>query len=302
MMENKGARTDRQIGAALDQETVERLRGVVVWMQKNRGLRLKDVAVGCDTAEHTVRNFAYSKAARPDNTFLGRLYCYLANYRGMIPRELAWKPDVSADAATRRRTIVPLHYNMLRAQIQLDENDLLRVYERYAGYYLCFSRAEHRDRVSVSWLHLRALNPAAQSTAGGVPMPRFTLYSRYPNHFDANHADDYVSAGYVMTRHGNIFFTGQRDGELRYMILEEPPARKFTYLEGLYLGTSVDDGTPFASRVVCQNLGLRASRAAWDKRIGLFTTEDLHRHFGNADAVERVLGAGELRLSRDPPS
>ena len=300
MDEKKGPRTDRQTGAALDQETVERLRGGVVWMQKNRGLRLKDVAVGCDVAEHTVRNFAYGKAARPDNTFLGRLYRYLANYREMIPSEIVWKLDGASDAATHHRTIVPLFYDMIRAQVQVDEKDLLRVYERYVGYYLCFSRSEHADRLVVSWLHLRALNSTAQSTVGRVPMPRFTLFSRYPDRFDANHADDYVSAGYVMTRHGNIYFTGQRDGELRYMILEEPSIRKFTYLEGLYLGTSVDDGAPFASRVMCQHLGLRASRAAWEHRIGSFAAEEFRLHFDNAELVERVLGAGSLRLNKDP--
>jgi hypothetical protein len=298
LVKDKGeARTDRQIGAALDQETVDRLRDAVVWMQKNRGLRLKDVAVGCDAAEHTVRNFAYGKAARPDNTFLGRLYHYLANYRGMIPSEIAWKLDDALGAPTNRRTIVPLYYEMIRAQIQLDENDLLRVYERYVGYYLCFSRSARGDRLVVSWLHLRALNPTARLAAGGVPMPRFTLYSRYPDRFDVGHADDYVSAGYVITRHGNIYFTGQRDGELRYMILEEPSARKFTYLEGLYLGTAVDDGTPFASRVMCQHLGLRVSRAAWTRQIGLFTSEELHQHFGNADVIERVLGAEGMGLN-----
>jgi hypothetical protein len=296
--EKKETWTDRDAGAALDQETVERLRKAVVWMQKNRGLRLKDVAVGCDAAEHTVRNFAYGKAARPDNTFLGRLYGYLAAYREMMPGDLAWKLEVSNGGARGRRTIVPLYYEMLRAQIQVDQNDLLRVYERYAGYYLCFSRSRQASRVVCSWLHLLPLNRTTGSVEGDMPMPRFTLYSRFPDRFDTSRADEFVSAGYVMTRHGNIFFTGQRDGELRYMILEEPSARKFTYLEGLYLGTAVDDGAPFASRVMCQHLGPRVSRAAWKKRIGVFTSEELHQQFGNADVVERVLGAEGMGLNR----
>src|SRR5262249_28510658 len=253
-----------------------------VWMQKNRGLRLKDVAVRCDVPEHTVRNFAYAKAARPDNTFLARLFRFLADYRTVFPNDIAWKLNGTTDSATPRRTIVPLFYEMIRAQIQLDENDLVRVYERYAGYYLCFARFEDMDRLAVSWLHLRPLNPSARSTAGGVPMPRFTLYSRYPDPVDVNHADDYVSAGYVITRHGNIYFTGQRDGELRYMILGEPSARKFTYLEGLYLSTSVYDGAPFAARVVCQYLGLRASRAEWESRIGFFAIDNFRKEFSNA--------------------
>lgn len=292
----KGAQADRQTGAALDQQTVELMRRGVIWMQKNRGLRLKDVAVGCDVAEHTVRNFAYGKAARPDNTFLGRLFRYLADYRESMPKELAWRSEVSAGVRARRRAALPMRYESVRLEVQLDKADLIRVYERYAGYYLCFSRGHRADRLVASWLHIRGLNPRAEASGDALLMPRFTLYSRYPDRLDLNRIDDFVVAGYVMTRHGNIFFTGQRDGELRYMILREPSARKFTYLEGLSLVTSVDDREPFAARVMCQHLGLRASRDAWQTRIGLFAPEDFRRQFENADIIERALGAEELQL------
>ena len=300
MDEKRGAQTDRQAGAALDQETVERLRRGVVWMQKNRGLRLKDIAVGCDVAEHTVRNFAYGKAARPDNTFLGRLFRYLATYRDMVPSEIAWRAEGLAGTAAPRRNIAPLHYDIVRSEVQIDENDLLRVYERYAGYYLCFSRSQRANHLVVSWLHVRALNPTVRATRGELLMPRYTLYSRYPDRFDEGRYDDYIEAGYVVARHGNIFFTGQLDGELRCMILKEPSARKFAYLEGLRLTTSVDDRTPFAARAMCERLGLRVSRDTWKSRIGLFTPDDLRRNFDNADVVERALRAGGPLLYKDP--
>lgn len=287
--------TDRQTGAALDRETVERLRRGVVWMQKNRGLRLKDVAVGCDVAEHTVRNFAYSKAARPDNTFLGRLVRYLEDFRDMIPSELAWKTEPLGAASARRRHAKPLRYEIVHTEVPLDENDLLRVYERYSGYYLCFWRAQRSSRMSVSWLHIRAHNPAAQAQRGEVLMPRFTLYNRIPGRVDTERHDEIISVGYVATRHGNIFLTGQHDGEPRYMILREPSVRKFVYLEGLRL-TTAEDRTPLATRVLCQYLGPRAARRPWQNRISLFAEDDFRRQFDNAEVVERVLGNQELRF------
>jgi hypothetical protein len=300
MEEKKRHQSDRQTGAALDQETVERLRRGMVWMQKNRGLRLKDVAIGCDVAEHTVRNFAYGKAARPDNTFLGRLFRYLAGFREVIPSEFAWNSEGSAGRDVRRHSARPLHYDLVRSEVQLDEKDLLRVYERYSGYYLCFSRAPRTNHMVVSWLHVRAFNPAVRATRGELLMPRFTLFSRYPDRFDANRSDEYIAAGYVTTRHGNVFLTGQQDGELRYMILKEPAVRKFTYLGGLCLSTSIEDREPYSARVVCQSLGPRVSRAAWQDRVGLFDEGDFRLCFSNANVIERVLGAGNLLRSEDP--
>ena len=151
----KGVQTDRQTGVALDRDTVERLRRGVVWMQKNRGLRLKDVAVGCDVAEHTVRNFAYGKAARPDNTFLGRLIRYLENFRDTIPSELAWISLPLGAVAARRRHATPLRHEIVHTEVPFDENDLIRVYERYSGYYLCFWRAlrpSWRSTIIAPWV------------------------------------------------------------------------------------------------------------------------------------------------------
>lgn len=292
------AQSDRQAGAALDQETVERLRGGLVWMQKNRGLRLKDVAIGCDVSEHTVRNFAYGKAARPDNTFLGRLVRYLEHYRDTIPSELAWKTESLGAISKRRRHATPLRYEIVNTEVGFDESDLARVYERYSGYYLCFWRARRSCRLSVSWLHIRGQNPASQAERGELLMPRFTLYNRIPDSIDAERHDEIISVGYVNTRHGNIFLTGQHDGEPRYMILREPSVRKFVYLQGLRL-TTADDRAPISTRVLCQYLGSRAARRLWQNRISLFSEEEFRRHFENADVVERVLGGQELHLGTE---
>ena len=53
-------RPNRDLGAMLSGEDVERLREAVGWIRRERGLKLKDIALGCDAADHTVRNFAYA--------------------------------------------------------------------------------------------------------------------------------------------------------------------------------------------------------------------------------------------------
>jgi len=292
----KGVKSDRQAGAALDRETVERLRRGVVWMQKNRGLRLKDVAVGCDVAEHTVRNFAYGKAARPDNTFLGRLVRYLEDFRDTIPSELGWQGEPPGAASARRWHAKPLHFETVHNEVPFDRNDLVRIYERYSGYYLCFWRWQRPSRLSVSWLHIRSRNGTAPEDSDELLMPRFTLYSRIPDRIDTGRHDEIIAVGYVTSRRGNIFLAGQHDGEPRYMILREPTVRKFVYLDGLWLATSIDNRVPFATRVVCQYLGVRAPRRPWQNRITLYSEEDFRRQFSNAEVLERVLGGQELRL------
>ncbi len=46
---------DRHVGSLLSVEEVESLRKAIGWLRENRGLRLKDLALGCDSAEHTIR-------------------------------------------------------------------------------------------------------------------------------------------------------------------------------------------------------------------------------------------------------
>ena len=93
------------------------------------------------------------------------------------------------------------------------------------------------------------------------------------------------------------FFTGAHDGDLKFMILKEPPLAKITYLEGLCLLTSIDEGNPFAARIVCQYLGSAASRDSRRERTGLFTFDVFRQNFKNAAAIERALGDPSLLLS-----
>ena len=79
------ARPDRQVGSMLSGDQVERLREAIGWLRGQRGIRLKDIAIGCDASEHTVRNFAYGKSIRPDNAFLGKLYKFIVGRKELLP-------------------------------------------------------------------------------------------------------------------------------------------------------------------------------------------------------------------------
>ncbi len=46
------SRSDRDVGSVLSGEEVERLREAIGWLRGQRGLKLKDIALGCDAAEH----------------------------------------------------------------------------------------------------------------------------------------------------------------------------------------------------------------------------------------------------------
>ncbi len=85
MNEVDWSRPDRDVGSMLSGEDIERLREAIGWLRGQRGVRLKDIALGCDAAEHTVRNFAYRKSIRPDNAFLGKLYKYISGRKELLP-------------------------------------------------------------------------------------------------------------------------------------------------------------------------------------------------------------------------
>src|SRR4029077_7981229 len=123
--------------------------------------------------------------------------------------------------------------------------------------------------------------------------------SRIPDRIDVERHDEIISVGYVATRHGNIFLTGHHDGEPRFMIIREPSARKFVYLEGLRLTAAFEDRTPLATRILCQYLGTRAARRTWQDRITVFSDDDFRRQFDNADIVERALDSQDLRIGSD---
>src|SRR5262249_937 len=145
-----------------------------------------------------------------------------------------------------------------------------RVYRRYVGYYLCFARLGAANRLSVSWLHIRALNPKLEATRERLPIARFTWLLRGAADIDPR-TRGYVIVGYVFSRRGKLFFTGQHDGELQYLTLLEPRGRRFTYLQGLCLLTSPDSGELLADRLVCRYLGAEAARSAWEEKIGVFS-------------------------------
>ncbi len=286
---------DRQIGSLLSGEEVERLREAINWMRQHRSLRMKEIALDCDTPEHTVRNFAYRKSVRPDSAFLGRLYKYCVGNRELLPEDF-FASEQEPDAAPAEGFLGKLaRFDLIKMELPISESDIMRVYDRYSGYYLCFRPSFHPGMMSVSWLHILPLRPNVTASRWGLPLPRFTVFIRYPDPVDSETLHSYVIIGYAFSRHGHIYLSGQHDGELKFFIIEEPKVHKFTNLQGMCLQTSAEEKQPFASRVVLQYLGREAARKDWDDRIGVFPRDDFTGMFDNADAVLRALNEDVLR-------
>ncbi len=294
------SRLDRDAGAMLSGEDVERLRAAIGWVRGQRGLRLKDIALGCDAAEHTVRNFAYRKSIRPDNAFLGKLYKFIAGHEELLPDDLL---ENGREARSRGRdefTGRLARFDLVRMELPITEDDIKRVFDRYSGYYLCFRQSHRPAMVSVSWLHILPLNPKLDVVKQGLPLPRFTLFTEYPDPVDPEAGRSYIIGGYAIRRNGHIFLVGQNDGELKNFTFKEPSNRRFTYIQGLSLLTSADEGEPFATRVVCQYLGRSAARIDWDGKIGVFSDATFHGLFDNADIIKRAIGDGGVLTSDNP--
>ena len=184
MNELDQARPDRDVGAMQSGEDVERLREAIGLLRRQRGFRLKDIALGCDAAEHTVRNFAYGKSIRPDNAFLGKLYKFVAQRVELLPDDFLAN-GTAARPRGRDETIGRLaRFDLLRVAFPITEADLMRLFDRYSGYYLCFRSSYRPAKVSVSWLHILPLNPNMDVARDGLPIPRFTMFIEYPDPVD----------------------------------------------------------------------------------------------------------------------
>ncbi len=265
-------RSDRSVGSMLSGDEVETLREAIRGARAHHGVRYREVAEESRTPEHTVRNFANRKSVRPDNAFLGRLYRFLAANRHLLTKQLHEPAGRIAQG------------DLIRGVLPVSDEDVKRVLDRYCGYYLCFRRAYRRSMLSVSWLHI------VKET---LPLARFTQFVQYADPVDRS-PRSYVILGYVFSRKGHIYFSGHNDAELKHYILNEPLTRKFTYLQGLCLMTSADDGTPFSTRIICQHLGADAVRDEWMEKIGMFSDEEFGSLFENADMIIQSLGDGGL--------
>ena len=300
MNELDHARPDRDVGAMLSGEDVERLREAIGWIRRERGLRLKDIAIGSDAAEHTVRNFAYGKSIRPDNAFLGKLYKFIADHVELLPDDFLGDSKEGRPRG-RDETIGRLgRFDLVRLELPITEDDLMRVFDRYSGYYLCFRQSYQPAKMSVSWLHILPLNPNLDLAKDGLPMPRFTLFIERPDPVDPEAGRSYIIGGYAYRRNGRIYLVGQNDGDLKHFTFKEPRIRRFTYMQGLSLLTSAEDGEPFATRVVCQYLGKSAAREDWSDKVGVFPNETFYDLFDNADIIKRAIGDDGVLTSDKP--
>lgn len=290
MKEVDKSRSDREIGATLSGDDVERLRDAIGWLRSNRGFRLTEIARDCDAAEHTMRNFAYRKSIRPDNVFLGKLSKFVLARIDLLPDAFLAAAQNPQPRGRQEQAGRLARVDLIRMEVPISEDDIKRVFDRFSGYYLCFRPSYRQNRMSVSWLHILPLNRRIDPSKDGLPLPRFTLLTEYSDPVDPATGRSYIVAGYVIRRSGRLYLVGQNDGNLKYFMFKEPPNTRFTYLQGLSLLSSVEDGEPFAGRVVCQFLGRDANREDWRDRIGVFPDSEFSELFDNASNIKRVIG------------
>lgn len=266
---------DRSLGSMLGGNEVEKLRQSIHWARERHGVRYREIAEGCSSPEHSVRNFVSGKSVRPDNAFLGRLYRFFASNRHLLPEPL------------HEQTGRHVQSDMIRAVLPISDEDVKRVFDRYCGYYICFRRSYRPSKISVSWLHIMKEN---------LPLPRFTLFNQFPDPIDGT-PRSYIIIGYAITRKGRIYLTGHHDAELSHFILKEPLTRRFTYVQGLCLRVSSHDREPFSTRVTCQYLGSDASRDEWHDKIGIFSHEEFKGLFDKADLIIPSLGDPDVLIT-----
>lgn len=294
MRELSKALPDQELGLRLQGDDVERLRMAVGWARQRRGLRLKDIARACDVPEHTLRNFVHRKSLRPANALLGRIYRYFRSKPALgkgIP-ELA---DLGfEESETESRIGILARYGLVRLDVPITEDDIRRVYERYSGYYVCFSRSARPTEFVTSWLHVRPLRPGSSTDKRDLPLCRFTLLLVVPDVVDPGRSRRYVVVGYVITRNGRLFFIGHHDGELQFLALNEPRSRRFDYLQGISSLTVAAGRVLVSGQVVCQHLGSAVDRNAWNHRIGVFDEARFRETFDNADAIADALALGNI--------
>jgi len=281
---------DRQVGSLLNGDDVEKLREAINWIRHHRGYRLKEIAQDCGAPDHTVRNFAYRKSVRPDGAVLGRLYKFVVTNRELLPDNYFEGHGHDQSTALKSYLGQPASIDLIKMRGAISETDLKRIYDRYSGYYLCFRQSHRRDTMSVSWLHILPLARKVVPGQESLPLPRFTLFVTYPEAFDLGPTQSYVVVGYGFSHSGRIYLTGQHDGKLQHFILDEAPTRRFTYLQGLFLGASEEDRQPIAAHVVCQYLGGNVSRSHWQDHVGIFSSSKFKDVFDNAEIVMKAIG------------
>ena len=76
---------DRQLGAALDDRQVTRLREALSWLRACSVIAVDDIAQASGAGTEGLRDFIYRTAQRPDNALLGKLLRYLERNADLLP-------------------------------------------------------------------------------------------------------------------------------------------------------------------------------------------------------------------------
>ncbi|MEX2649057.1 MAG: hypothetical protein WD673_08595 [Alphaproteobacteria bacterium] len=277
---------------------VEELRRLLAWVRSDRGVRLKDIARAIDQPEHTLSNFLRRRSRRPGTLFLGRLYSYFADNARFLPTRSARDEPAPANRPSPSAVGILARYGIVRLDVPLGIDDVRRVYDRYTGYYFCHGvLAEPRDRFISALLQIRPARLGASYSDADLPLPRFTFMVRTLESIGAARPTPYVAGGYAISRNGKLFLTGQYDGELQYLVLQEPRGRRFQYLRGLLLTTLLDDGAPVAVRLICPRIAREGRHAAWSQKVGIRGEAEFRRAFEDAESIIAGLRAAPSHRS-----
>ncbi|MEX2649471.1 MAG: hypothetical protein WD673_10705 [Alphaproteobacteria bacterium] len=275
---------DDEAGLGLDQDQVEELRRLLIWVRGNLGMRLKDIARAIDQPDHTLSNFIRRRSRRPATVFLGRLRAFFAAHPQLLPE----RSSFDAPRTPRRPAPVGIlaRYGLVSLDVPLSIDDVRRVYERYTGYFFCHGiLPAPGDKFLCALLHIRPARAGANYDDADLPLPRFTFTVRVPDSVGARRPKSYVAGGYAISRNGKLFLTGQHDGELQYLVLQEPRGRRFQYLHGLLLTTLLDVGAPAAMRLICQRIAREGRHGAWSPKAGIYGETAFRKTFEDADAI-----------------
>lgn len=283
----------RDIGAGLSGDQIDRLRHVVPWVRSHHRLRMKDIAAAAGVEVHTLRNFVSGKSRRPADLFLGRLNTFFLSNAKLLPDGYpeANAASSASEGSSIGRRVWP---SAIKRLLPLSERDLMRIHDRYSGGYLCFGLSYNPAKIAIAWMSIRRQRDRSRLRGDEITIPRFTVTMRYPDRIDPKVMHRYSVGGLVTSHSGMLFLLGHHGGDLKYMVLREPRAPSFTYLQGVALLTSVNDRQPFAVRALCQYLGRNASRREWQDRIGVYSRDELPHVIDNAEAVKRAIGESGL--------
>lgn len=273
------------------------MRRALAWAHSHRGWKLKDFARAIDQPEHNLSNFIRRRSKRPGNLFLGCLHKFFESHAELLPDDMPRRSTSTGAPVETKATGGRARYGLVSNDVAISADDLRRVFKRYASYYFCFSVLEgFDDALMCALLHIRPIRQGENFGDSDLPLPRFTLMIEVPDLASPGRSKRNVVAGYVISRNGKIFLTGHYDGELQYLILQEPREKRFRYIHGRLLMTLLGPDAPSATSLVCRRLGSTYDRSTWAPMVRTYGIAAFRNAFEDSDTIVKAL---RIRAPRD---